>query len=164
MLFNITHPQTESEAADIARFQVEMADESEGLKLDPAIVLRGVQMAMEDPSTKGRYFIAKTTEDFEAEPGLIIPQGSVVGSLFVTREWSDWHCEWYWWIQSVYVRPLFRRKGVFKAMHTAVVEQARRANIHEVRLYVEHTNARAQSTYQSVGMHQSHYLLYEQEL
>lgn len=164
MQWNITHPMDENDAAQIAQFQVDMAEESEGLTLDPAIVMRGVMMGMEDPNAKGRYYIARTTEPVQVADNLILPAGTIAASLFVTREWSDWHAEWYWWIQSVYVRPLFRRQGAFRAMHQTVVEQAKRANVHEVRLYVDQTNTRAQQTYQAQGMHPSHYLLYEQEI
>lgn len=164
MNWNITHPTSEEEAAQIAQFQVDMAKESESLILDPNIVMRGVLMAMEDPSGKGRYYVAKTTEPYTVEEGLTLPAGTVAGSLFVTREWSDWHGEWYWWVQSVYVRPTFRRMGAYRALYAKVVEEAKRANIHEVRLYVDRDNTRAQQTYQALGMQESHYLLYEHAL
>lgn len=35
-----------------------------------------------------------------------------VGSLMLTREWSDWNNQWYWWIQSVYVTPEHRRQSI----------------------------------------------------
>lgn len=164
MEWNITQAMNEDDASQIARFQVDMAEESEGLTLDPAVVFRGVMMGIEDPNAKGRYLLARTTEPVKVADDLILPVGTIAGSLFITREWSDWHCEWYWWIQSVYVRPLFRRQGAYHALCNEVVDQARRANIHEVRLYVDSENTSAQKTYQSQGMHQSHYLLYEQEL
>jgi len=160
----ITNPMNEEEAQQIAQFQVDMAEESEGLQLDPAVVLRGVMMGMEDPNAKGRYLIAKTTEPVRVADDLILPAGTMAGSLLMTREWSDWHSEWYWWIQSVYVRPIFRRQGAYRALYQEVVNQAKRANIHEVRLYVDRDNHRAQQTYQALGMHESHYLLYEAEL
>ncbi len=164
MNWEITHPITEEEAAQIAQFQVDMAMESENLALDPGIVMRGVLMAMEDPMGKGRYYLVRTSETYTVEEGLILPAGTVAGSLFVTREWSDWHGEWYWWVQSVYVRPTFRRMGAYKALYANVVEEAKRANIHEIRLYVDRDNVRAQKTYQSQGMKESHYLLYEHAL
>lgn len=148
----VTHPQTLEDADSIAHFQVLMAEETEGVRLDLPTVRRGVEEAMADPEIKGRYFIAKTSE------------GNVAGSLFVTREWSDWHCEWYWWIQSVFIHPDCRRKGIYRSMYAQVVQEAQAAGVHQVRLYVERTNQRAQKTYLSQGMQESHYLLYEAEL
>ncbi len=163
MTFQITHPQNQSECAQIAQFQVDMAQESEGTMLCKEIVLRGVLMANEDPEAKGRYFIAKSTEPL-IDGETTIPAGTIVGSLLVTREWSDWHCEWYWWIQSVYVRPDFRRMGAYRALYNEVINQARQANVHEVRLYVDKDNLKSQAIYQHLGMQESHYLLYTSEI
>ncbi len=160
----ITHPQTVEDAKSIAEFQVLMAQETEGVSLDLPIVEKGVEMAMADPEDIGRYFIAKTTSDIVLSDGTKYAAGSVVGSLFVTKEWSDWHCEWYWWVQSVFIHPAFRRQGIYHKMYKAVLDEAMVANVHQVRLYVDRDNIRAQKTYQAQGMHESHYLLYEQDI
>lgn len=164
MEYIITHPQTKQDAESIASFQVMMALETEGVELNLQIVNQGVEMAMADPDNKGRYFIAKTTKDILLADGRVVAAGSVVGSLFVTKEWSDWHCQWYWWVQSVYIHADFRRKGIYRAMYAQVAAEAKEAQVHEVRLYVDRDNLRAQKTYQAQGMHESHYLLYEQTL
>lgn len=129
---------TETDIQDIAQFQVDMAAESEGTVLDHATVIKGVTLAV--------------AED-----------GKVAGSLMLTREWSDWHAAWYWWIQSVYVRPEYRRQGAYRAMYQYVRELAKQNDIACLRLYVDRENERAQKTYQAQGMHESHYLLYEEE-
>ena len=41
-------------------------------------------------------------------------EGTCSGQLMLTFEWSDWRNGWIWWIQSVYVRPEARRRGVFR--------------------------------------------------
>lgn len=97
-----------------------------------------------------------------AKPG--DAEGNALGSLLITREWSDWHCTWYWWIQSVYVRPEYRRQGVYRALYSKVKELALEAGSSCVRLYVDRTNQRGLATYQALGMHESHYLLYEEDL
>lgn len=163
MEYIIAHPLSAEDAKSIAEFQVLMAQETEGVTLDLPVVEKGVEMAMADPDNKGRYFIAKTTEEKVVED-TTIPAGSVVGSLFVTKEWSDWHCQWYWWVQSVFIHPAFRRHGIYRQMYQTVVEEAKSADVHQVRLYVDRDNIRAQKTYQSQGMHESHYLLYEQDI
>ena len=134
----------------IVQFQSDMAMESEGCVLDKEKVTKGVTSAMLDDS-KGVYWVAK----FEKRP---------IGSLMLTREWSDWNNEWYWWIQSVYVIPEFRRKGVYKAMYQNVKDAAKENNVHQIRLYVDKTNLSAQKVYQNLGMQESHYLMFEENL
>ena len=141
------HFGTPDDILVIAQFQVDMAMESEGTVLDLDIVKRGVTHAMEDTG-KGRYVIAYA-------------DGKAIGSLMLTREWSDWTDRWYLWIQSVYVAPEYRGKGVYKAMYKKVKETAAAEGISTIRLYVDKTNLRAQSVYQKLGMQESHYLLYE---
>ena len=132
----------------IAAFQVAMAMESEGTTLDLERVTRGVTMAMADEA-KGKYIVARIDR-------------KAVGSLMLTREWSDWNCQWYWWIQSVYVEPQHRKKGVYKAMYSKVKQMAQAENVSQVRLYVDKTNTSAQKAYQRLGMDETHYLMYEE--
>ena len=139
-----------SHAGEVARFQVDMAMESEGLALDPERVRKGVEAVLED-NTKGQYVTARLG-------------GKVVGCLMITREWSDWNCCWYLWIQSVYVLPEQRGRGIFKSMYSKVLEIAKAEGISQVRLYVDKDNQRAQSVYQKLGMSECHYLMYEVEL
>ena len=134
-------------AEDIARFQVEMAMESEGLALDYECVRRGVEAVFADEA-KGRYVVAQR-------------DGRVVGCLMITREWSDWRSSWYWWIQSVYVSPSYRGRGVYRAMYHYVLSQAKSEGVSQVRLYVDRENTAAQAVYQKLGMAECHYLLYE---
>ena len=134
----------------IAHFQVEMAMESEGTSLSLERVTRGVTMAMDDEA-KGQYIVARY-------------EGKVVGSLMLTREWSDWNCQWYWWIQSVYVEPQHRQKGVYRAMYEWVKQVAREQNVSQIRLYVDKANSTAQQAYQHLGMAETHYLMYEEEI
>jgi ribosomal protein S18 acetylase RimI-like enzyme len=132
----------------IAQFQADMAMESEGCVLDKEKVTKGVTAAVLDDS-KGIYWVAKY-------------EGRTIGSLMLTREWSDWNNEWYWWIQSVYVIPEFRKQGVYKAMYLKVKDAAKENNVSQIRLYVDKTNLSAQKVYQHLGMHESHYQMYEE--
>jgi ribosomal protein S18 acetylase RimI-like enzyme len=140
-------------AADIeaiAQFQVDMAMESEGTTLDTQTVLRGVTEAMNDRN-RGLYLVTRK-------------ESEVVGSLMITREWSDWNAQWYWWVQSVYVAPAHRGKGLFRAMYAKVKELASLEGIEQVRLYVDKSNRVAQEVYRKVGMEECHYLMYEEVL
>jgi len=128
-----------------------MAKETEGKTLDPEVIRKGVERALADPD-RGFYLVADL-------------DGRTVGSLFVTREWSDWRNGWFWWIQSVFIDSEARRKGVYRALHEEVRRQAREAgDVVGIRLYVEKQNERAQLTYQSLGMAETYYLLYEEPL
>ena len=135
---------------DIAQFQVDMAQESEGTTLDIQTVIPGVTAAVNDPQ-KGTYIIARA-------------DGKPIGSLMLTREWSDWTNRWYWWIQSVYVRPEYRGKGAYRAMYAKIKEMAGEAGVTQIRLYVDKTNYRAQEVYKKLGMDECHYLMYEEVL
>lgn len=135
----------------IVGFQRAMARETEGKDLDPARVTRGVEavLAAADGADRGFYLVA---ED----------RGDPVASLLVTYEWSDWRDGWFWWVQSVFVLPSHRGRGVYRALYAEVLERAgARGDVCGVRLYVEYDNAAAQAVYQRLGMHRARYHLYE---
>lgn len=133
----------------IADYQVKMAFETEnGLELDPPTVNKGVQAVMDDPS-KGKYWLAEV-------------DGSVVGCLLTVPEWSDWRNGTVLWIHSVYVRPEHRKHGVFRALYSHLKDMVSSSSeLRGLRLYVDKTNLRAQSVYESLGMSGDHYHLYE---
>lgn len=88
----------------------------------------------------------------------------LVGQLMITFEWSDWRNAVFWWVQSVYVAPAFRRQGVYRTMHDSIVAQAKHdPTVCGIRLYVEQDNRTAQAVYQRVGLTPSAYAVYEQD-
>ncbi|ODU40914.1 GNAT family N-acetyltransferase [uncultured Aquimonas sp.] len=132
----------------LVEFNAAMAMETEALSLDRERLRAGVAALLADPA-KGRYRLAERA-------------GEVVGALMLTREWSDWRCGDWWWIQSVYVRADARRAGVFRALFDSVTVEARAdAGVCGLRLYVERDNLRAQATYRALGMDETHYRLFE---
>jgi GNAT superfamily N-acetyltransferase len=141
-------PATAADAAVVADFNQRLAQESEAKALDRAVLAAGVAAVLADPA-KGRYFLAEDA-------------GLVVGQLMITTEWSDWRDGWVWWVQSVYVRPEARRRGVFRALFQHVCQQARAdGRVVGLRLYVERDNHRAQQTYASMGLERTGYLVME---
>lgn len=136
------------DAKTIAEFQVAMALESENLKLNPEVVDQGVRGVFENLS-RGIYFVAT-------------PLGNptkVIASLLITYEWSDWRNGTVWWIQSVYVRPDWRRQGVYKKMYSHLQKLVQESpDLKGLRLYVDKTNTRAQRVYENLGMNLGHYL------
>jgi ribosomal protein S18 acetylase RimI-like enzyme len=133
----------------IIDFNVRMAFETEGLELSKEKITNGVINLMNNPGL-GFYIVVECN-------------GKIAGSLMVTTEWSDWRNGLFWWIQSVYVLPEFRRMGIYRAMYEHVKELAQgRPEICGYRLYVERNNKIAQTTYEKLGMEETHYLLYEE--
>jgi GNAT superfamily N-acetyltransferase len=139
---------TIADAPVIVRFNSLLAAETENKTLDQALLQKGVETILSDPS-KGLYFLA---ED----------DGIVVGQTMITYEWSDWRNGTFWWIQSVYVVQEGRGRGVFKSLYEHIHALARsRTDVCGLRLYVEENNARARQTYERLGMKQSYYRMYE---
>ena len=140
---------TLSDAKLIAEFNTSMALETEGMELIPEIILSGVRKLINNDSL-GYYLVAEANHQ-------------IVGSLMVTTEWSDWRNGQFWWIQSVYVIPSWRRRGLYRRLYETVKELAdKNDNVCGFRLYVEKENTIAQSTYDDVGMHETHYKMYEE--
>jgi GNAT superfamily N-acetyltransferase len=137
-----------ADAAVVVEFNRLLAQESEGKTLDVGVLSRGVAAGLADPR-KSVYFLAE--ED-----------GAAVGQIMFTTEWSDWRNGWFWWIQSVYIRPEARRRGVFRALFEQVRKAALAAgNVIGLRLYVERDNHIAQETYRNLGMDAAGYLVFE---
>lgn len=144
-----------ADVSEIIEFNIRMAAETEQKELLREEIEPGVHGLFNRPQY-GFYVVA--------EAG-----GKVVGSLMVTYEWSDWRNGVFWWIQSVYVIPEFRRKGVYRAMYSRLKEMASDAigdgeAICGFRLYVEKENEVAQKTYSSLSMDETHYKMFEELL
>jgi GNAT superfamily N-acetyltransferase len=131
----------------IVDFQIRMALETEKMNLNPNVVNKGVQ-AVFDSSSKGQYWVAEEN-------------GTVVASLLLVPEWSDWRNGTVMWIHSVFVEPKFRGKKIFKQMYEELQNQVKKENWRGLRLYVDKTNLKAQSVYRALGMSNDHYELFE---
>ena len=126
-----------------------MARETEHKDLDAGVVAAGVRNLMRHPEY-GFYLVAER-------------DGAFAGNLLITPEWSDWRNGVFWWVQSVYVRPEFRRRGVYRRLYAHVKQlAAERGNVCGFRLYVEKKNAAAQRAYESMGMRETCYVMYEE--
>lgn len=143
-------PAVMDDAPTLADYNAAMAWETEHLKLDLPTLDRGVRAALADVG-KARYLVAECG-------------GRVIGQLMITFEWSDWRNANIWWIQSVYVHPEHRRRGVFRSLYRHVETLARQEQAAALRLYVEQENTAAQQTYRSLGMEMTYYRVMEQKL
>jgi GNAT superfamily N-acetyltransferase len=132
----------------IAEHNAAMARETEGLELDRERLQQGGEAVLRDPG-KGFYTVAEV-------------DGRVVGQMMVTFEWSDWRNGTFWWLQSVYVQPAYRRQGVYQRLYKHVLAEAKaRDDICGVRLYVSKENQIAQQVYERLGLKPAHYAMYE---
>ena len=134
----------------IAMFNVALAQETEQIELTKDIVFKGVLNLLDHPQY-GFYVVAQRERD-----------DIIMGSLMITYEWSDWRNGVLWWVQSVFVRPEYRRQGVLKKLFTFLREKAQQQdNVCGFRLYVEQNNQNALVGYERVGMNKTGYYMYE---
>lgn len=142
-------PAAAGDAETIIEFAAAMALETERKLLLQEVIGKGVHHLLAHPGM-GFYLMAEC-------------EGEVAGSLMVTTEWSDWRNGHFWWVQSVYVRPQFRRRGVYLHLYQYLQKRAAKdPSVCGFRLYVERDNSRAQATYRAAGMEQTQYVLYEE--
>lgn len=146
MLIRLAEP---ADALAIVDFNQRMARETENKELPSEIITVGVNAVFSDQQ-KGFYVVAET--EFK----------EIVGCLMITFEWSDWRGQWFWWIQSVYVRTDMRGQGAYRKLYEWVkAESTRKGDVCGIRLYVEKENLKAQQVYKKLGMEETHYLMYE---
>jgi GNAT superfamily N-acetyltransferase len=138
---------TVADLDQVIEFNRLLAEESEGKALDLSKLRPGVAAALADEH-KGLYFLA---ED----------DGKALGQMGVTYEWSDWRNGWFWWLQSVYVRPEARRRGIFRITFEHIVRTARDSGVIGLRLYVENDNTIAHQTYERMGYEWTGYRVME---
>ena len=139
-------PASGEDLAFIVHANHAMALETEGRELHLPTLNAGVGAALADPR-RGRYFVAWEN-------------GVAVGTLLLTYEWSDWRNGEFWWLQSVYVHPDYRRRGVFRRLMAHVVDLARATpGIVGLRLYMANDNRNALRTYEQCGFQHDHYVV-----
>ena len=133
----------------LVEFNCAIARETEAKELRREIVERGVARGLEQ-GDEVVYYVADDGK-------------GAIGSLMLTREWSDWRDGWLAWVQSVYVKEEYRGQGVFRTMlEHALSELRQQPDVVGVRLYVEAENTRAQAVYHRTGFVAPNYIVLEQ--
>lgn len=141
-------PAVPGDAEAIVDFQIRMARETEELELEPEVVDRGVRAVLDD-SMKGQYWVADSG-------------GHLVGSLLTTYEWSDWRDGTVLWVQSVYVVPALRGRGIYRRLYEHLRDRVLASpDLRGIRLYVDRRNLAAQRIYVRLGMSREHYEMFE---
>ena len=137
----------ESDVSTLIKYNRAMAEETENILLDQSILQSGIEKALTLEDCY--YFVAEI-------------DGKIVGQTMITSEWSDWRNGSMWWMQSVYVHPDYRKQGVFQSIFKYIETLAKKnPGIKALRLYVMQDNQAGRSAYQSLGMEDSGYVIYE---
>jgi ribosomal protein S18 acetylase RimI-like enzyme len=142
-------PARRRDAPALMAFNRAMALETEAKELFPKVIGAGVRHLLAHPQS-GFYLVAEENRE-------------VIAALMITKEWSDWRNGDFWWIQSVYVRPEYRGRGVYGGLYRYVQRLAgQRRRVVGFRLYVDHDNRRARKVYRTLGMEETRYRVFEE--
>ena len=123
---------------NLVEFVIAEANEAEGIIKSSEIVLNGIKAGLVNPDI-ARYWIIENEN------------GNPFGNVSVVKEWSDWNCAFYWWIQSMFLLPNYRGIGLMEALLKEVKLAVENENAIELRLYVHKDNDRAIKAYKKVG-------------
>ena len=149
--FVVVRDATADDAESIVDFNYRLAAESERKILDREVLSRGVGRGFDHPGLC-RYFIAEV-------------DGEPAGMTMLTYELTDWKDGVIWWLQSVFVRPRFRKSGVFRAIFAHIKTLAQTdPDARALALYVKRYNQRAIEVYTAVGMNDGNYHVMEYDV
>jgi len=135
----------------LVEFTLSEANEAEGLSKNSEIAREGIRAALKDDSV-AIYWVLQDSNN------------EVVGNISVVKEWSNWNAGYYWWIQSLYIKPEHRGRGYMKELIQTVKESARQRKGLDLRLYVHKNNKRAISAYLRTGFVDSDYRIMTMEI
>jgi L-amino acid N-acyltransferase YncA len=130
----------------IVAFTLQEAREAEDIAPDLEAVSRGVGGGFEDVP-RAAYWVAEAAG------------GRVVASTSVVREWSDFHGAYYWWVQSLFIIPEHRGKGLVELLLRHLAREAGAAGALDLRLYAHTANARALRAYRRSGFTTAPYVI-----
>ena len=122
----------------LVEFTATEAREAEGHEKDTKKLRNGIKAALADRSI-AMYWV------------LVNEDNQPVGSTSALKEWSDWNAGYYWWIQSMYIRPDYRGKGYLDLLLDAIQLEMKKQNGLELRLYVHENNQAAIRAYEKAN-------------
>ena len=135
----------------LVAFTLQEASEAEGIEADPEAVRRGVRAAFDEP-LPAAYWVAET------------PDGSVAASVSVVTEWSNFHGGYYWWVQSLFVAPAHRGRGLAERLLDHLARAAETRGALDLRLHVHNSNRRALRAYHRCGFGAAPYSVMTRDL
>lgn len=130
----------------LVEFTLQEGYEAERTRKDEAAVRRGVEGAFGDPPLAA-YWVAESSEK------------AIVGSTSVVTEWSDFHGGHYWWIQSLFIVPEHRGRGLVELLIDHLARAASAAGALDLRLYAHSSNERALRVYRRCGFTVAPYVI-----
>ena len=119
----------------LIEFTAEEAREAEESVLIPDTLEKGIRTALENSSV-AMYWV------------LVDESNKPVGNVSALKEWSDWKAGYYWWIQSMYLSPSQRCKGLMSLLLDSVKSEMKLQKGLELRLYVHENNQAAIKAYE----------------
>lgn len=146
----LIRPAVVADSQTLVSFTIAEALDAERRSLIRTDVQRGVAGAFLTPP-KARYWVVESA-------------GALVASCSIVTEWSNFRGGDYWWIQSLYIVPEHRGKGLVDTMLRHLVQEAKAGGALDLRLYGFNTNARALRAYQRFGFRESPYLILTKSL
>lgn len=127
-----------SDLEKLVSFAIAEAEEAEKTARPSGLIREGVRVGLTDDSI-AMYWVL---ENLASE---------IVGNVSVVKEWSNWNAGYYWWIQSMFLLPGYRGKGLMGKLLETVKEAARQKGAVGMRLYVHTGNERAIKAYRKSG-------------
>jgi GNAT superfamily N-acetyltransferase len=133
-----------SDLDTITSFTLAEAWDAEKRRLSPEIVRAGIKECLEDPSI-ATYWVLES------------PGDGLIGCASLIRERSDWLAGYYGWVQSMYILPKYRGRGLSGVLIASLRKQAKEEGLHDLRLYVHQDNSQAIKAYLKNGFSQAPY-------
>lgn len=146
----LIRPATVADSDTLVAFTLSEALDAERRALNRAEVQRGIAGAFASPP-KARYWVVESA-------------GRLVAVASIVTEWSNFRGGDYWWIQSLYIVPEHRGRGLVDTILQHLVGEARAGGALDLRLYGYNTNARALRAYQRFGFREAPYLILTKSL
>eukprot|EP00331_Platyophrya_macrostoma_P012995 CAMPEP_0176418550 /NCGR_PEP_ID=MMETSP0127-20121128/7531_1 /TAXON_ID=938130 /ORGANISM="Platyophrya macrostoma, Strain WH" /LENGTH=307 /DNA_ID=CAMNT_0017798883 /DNA_START=196 /DNA_END=1119 /DNA_ORIENTATION=+ len=115
-----------------------MSFETEKYKTNTDLVLTSLKEILQKPEY-GVFYIALDTNQ-------------VIASLLVTFEFNFIENATFYWIQSLYVLPEYRKRGIFASMYKRIHSDAKTEGAKFVKLYVAETNLTGIQVYKKLQM------------
>jgi ribosomal protein S18 acetylase RimI-like enzyme len=122
----------------LVEFTLSEAKGAEGISLNQEQARTGIRAALEDESVALYWVLEHSHQE-------------LIGNISVVKEWSNWKAGFYWWVQSLYIKPEHRGRGLMKRLIQTVREAAREGEALDLRLYVHKNNERAIKAYVKSG-------------
>jgi ribosomal protein S18 acetylase RimI-like enzyme len=135
----------------LVAFTLQEAFEAEGIHQDAEAVRRGVNGAFVKPP-RSTYWVVESAD------------GRAIASTSVVTEWSDFYGGLYWWIQSIFIVPAHRGRGLVEFILDYLLDAARAAGALDLRLYAHSSNERALHVYRRCGFTVAPYVIMRKSL